>query len=499
MLFVTSCEDELPTMANYSAYAFSGLDANGGSWTPILLSSSDQITIATPADVTSSEYLAELASLKSDMASLNGDQRRAIEYWTNNPILRWNEIALELIAKYNLIPGPNDDGTYTLPNPAAPDGPPPFPFAHPPSAVRALAYLSVAHFDGLITAWHYKYTFNRPAPYQVDNSINSAYKQNDIPSYPSDGAVVAASSRDILSVMFPLEKEYLKAKAEQHLQSLVWAGINVDSDVVAGKFIGEEVAKVALARASNDGMKKAQCPKPVSDSIKAAAFNRFGWQWDNLELPTRPVGLTPLYGKVKMWYVPTVEEVRPIAPPAPGSDEYNANAKELVDIQDHMTEEKRRIANYWQDGLGTYTPPGHWNKIAIDFLIKYKENPLRTARTFAYLNMAMMDGGISCWDAKYYYHYPRPIQQIPGFKTIAGTPNFPSYTSGHSVFSAAGAEVLSYIFPAEASTVRGWAIEAAESRIYGGIHWRFDAEVGTTQGKDVAKYTVDRAKLDGAN
>jgi hypothetical protein len=59
------------------------------------------------------------------------------------------------------------------------------------------------------------------------------------------------------------------------------------------------------------------------------------------------------------------------------------------------------------------------------------------------MNMAIVDAGISCWDAKYYYHYPRPIQVIPGFKTILGTPNFPAYTSGHSTFSAAAAEVLS--------------------------------------------------------
>ncbi len=498
-LIVTSCENELPTMANYSAYTFAALDEDGGDWNPVLLSSSNQIVIEAPADINSAEYVSELTLLKSDVANLTAMQRKAVDYWTNNSVLRWNEITLELIAKYNLIPGPNDDGTYTLPNPAAPDGPPGFPFAHPPYAVRALAYLSVAQFDGLITAWHYKYMYNRKAPYQVDNSIESPHSQNNIPSYPSDGAVVAASARDILSVMFPLEKEYLAAKAEEHLQSLIWSGSNVSSDIDAGTYIGQEVAKVALARAATDGMKKAQCPKAVSDSIKASAFARFGWQWDNLEAPTRPVGLCPLFGKVKMWSVPTVEEVRPIAPPAIGSAEYEANLKELVYIQNHMTEEKRRIANYWQDGLSTYTPPGHWNKIAKDYIIEYKVNPLRTARTFAYLNMAMMDGGISCWDAKYFYHYPRPIQMIPGFKTIAGTPNFPSYTSGHSVFSASAAEVLAYVFPSKAVQVRAWAIEAAESRIYGGIHWRFDAEVGTDQGKAVAAYTVDVAKADGAD
>ncbi len=132
-------------------------------------------------------------------------------------------------------------------------------------------------------------------------------------------------------------------------------------------------------------------------------------------------------------------------------------------------------------------------------MVKYKMNPLRSARTFAYLDMAMMDAGIACWDAKYYYHYPRPIQVIPGFKTIAGTPNFPSYTSGHSMFSAAAAEVLAYVFPNEATKVRNWAKEAAISRVYGGIHWTFDAEVGTSAGIEVAEYTLAVAENDGAD
>ena len=498
-MFMTSCEDELPTRAGYSDYAYAGLDENGGTWNPVLLSGPDQIVIAAPEDITSDAYQEELSSLKSATASLSGAQREAVEYWTNNPVIRWNEIALELVAKYNLIPGPNEDGTYTLPNPANPEGPPPFPFANPPYACRAYAYLSVVQFDGLITAWHYKYNFNRKAPYQVDNSVPFAYTENNLPSYPSDGAVIAAASRDILSAMFPLEKEYLAEKAEEHLSSLIWAGAHVESDIAAGEYIGTEVAKVALARAATDGMKNAQCPKPVSDSIKAAAFARFGWQWDNLEEPTRPVGLTPLFGKVKMWNVPAVEEVRPIPPPAPGSAEFQEDVEELRYFADNMKDEWRRIANFWQDGLGTYTPPGHWNRFAKDFIIKYSLNPLRSARTFAYMNMAIMDAGISCWDAKYYYHYPRPIQTIPGYKTIAGTPNFPSYTSGHSAFSAAGAEVLAYIFPEEAALCRGWALEAAESRICGGIHYRFDAEVGTDQGIKVAQYTLEVAKNDGAD
>lgn len=499
LTIIVSCEKDLPTQAEYTDYAYSKTDANGGNWKPILLDSATQIAIPAPESVSSSNYLAELADLKSQTASLTTEEKDAVAYWTNNPGLRWNEIALELIAKYNLIPGPNDDGTYTLPNSANPGAIPYFPFAHPPYAVRALAYLSVAEFDGLIAAWHYKYAYNRPAPNKTDATITSAYVDNNLPSYPSDGAVVATVAQTILSAMFPLEKDYLAAKAAEHISSLKWAGLNVDSDIEAGKTIGLGVAQLALARASNDGMKKAQCPKAVADSIKQAAFNRFGWKWDNIEVPVRPVGLVPLYGQVKLWNVPNVEAVRPPTPPAPGSDEYNRNVDILKDYAKNVTNERRRIANFWEDGLGSYTPPGHWNRFATEYTIKYKLNPLRTARLFAYLNQAMMDGGICCWDAKYYYHYPRPINQIEGFKTILGTPNFPSYVSGHSVFSASAGEIMTYIFPEEGSLFRDWAKEAALSRVYAGIHWEFDATAGTDQGINVANYTLEKAKADGAD
>lgn len=499
VIIVASCEEELPRYSNFSDYEYSGLDEDGGNWKPILLTSPNQIVIEVPEEVTSSAYQSELAAVKTATAKLTVNQKKMVEYWTNNPIIRWSEIAVELTSKYNLIPGPNEDNTYTLPNPATPDGPPPFPFAHPAYGCRVLAYLTVAQFDGLITAWNYKYSFNRPAPYQNDNSIASVYVKSTLPSYPSDGAVIASLSKKILTAMFPLEKDYIAKKAEDHRASLIWAGINVESDIVAGEYIGAEIAKIALARAANDGMKKSQTPKAISDSIKASAFERFGWQWENLEVPPRPVGLAPFFGKVQMWNVPNVEVVRPGPPPAPGSPEFVTAVKEMENHAQNMTQEKRKIANWWSDGLGTYTPPGHWNRLANDFVIGYKQNPLRSARTLAYMNMAIMDAGISCWDTKYFYHYPRPIQTIPGFKTILGTPNFPSYTSGHSTFSSAAASVLGYIFPNEAAQCKKWALEAAESRIYGGIHYRFDSEVGITQGEAVASYTIDKAKKDGAN
>jgi membrane-associated phospholipid phosphatase len=495
----SSCVEDLPTKYEFTGYQFSNLDANAGQWKLVLHTSNEQIPLSTPAASGSAELLKELADVKEMQSKATSAQREAVAYWTNNPLVRWNEIALELATKYNLIPAPNPDGSYPVPDPANPSNYPKFPYSHPPYTSRMLAHLSVAQYDGLIMAWHYKYKFKRQAPYQLDSQIKSAYENNGLFSYPSDGAVIATASRDVLTAMFPLEKEFLAQKAQEHLESLVVAGINVSSDVEAGKLIGAAVAKTALTRASTDGMKNAQTTRAKSDSIKNAAKVRFGWVWENQETPQRMIGLVPLFGKVRLWNVPNVEAVRPGPPPAPGSPAFEASAKELKQYANNLTTNQRRIANFWNDGLSTYTPPGHWNRFAKEEVVAKKLSPVRTARVFAYLNMAIADAGIACWDAKYYYHYPRPIQTIPGFKTILGTPNFPAYTSGHAAFSGAAAEVMAHFFPANASQFRTWAEEAAMSRIYGGIHYQFDADAGLDQGRKSAAYSVTRAKQDGVD
>lgn len=495
IIIINSCTDDLPTGIEYENYLFENPDSGAGRWKPILLNTADQINIAKPDDTSTEAYKNELESIKAAMKSGVNNSH----YWGSNPILRWNEIARELAAKYNLTPAPNADGTYPSPNPAQPDVYPYFPFAHPPYTSRALAYLSAAQFDGLIAAWHFKYKYNRRAPYIVDGSIKPFYQQINLPSYPSDGAVIGSVSREILSAMFPLEKEYLRQKYEDLIKSLVAAGINTASDITAGDSLGRGIAALYIKRASTDGMSKAQASKSVSDSIANSALSRHGWKWINMENPVRPVGIAPLFGQLKTWNVPDVTTIRPAPPPKPDSDAFKKDVNELLSIQKTLTNDQRRIANWWSDGLGTYTPPGHWNRFAAENIVKYKLNPIRSARVFAYMNMAIHDAGIACWDAKYHYYYPRPIQLIDKFKTILGTPNFPSYTSGHSTFSAAAADVLAYFFPAEKSQFDQSAKEASESRIFGGIHFRFDCEAGLIQGKKVAEYSVNRAKVDGAD
>ena len=82
---------------------------------------------------------------------------------------------------------------------------------------------------------------------------------------------------------------------------------------------------------------------------------------------------------------------------------------------------------------------------------------------------------------------------------MIGLPNFPAYPSGHSTFSAAAAEVLSYVFPAAASDFDGMKEEASISRLYGGIHYRSDIERGKEHGARIAGYAVRFAQTDGAN
>jgi len=112
--------------------------------------------------------------------------------------------------------------------------------------------------------------------------------------------------------------------------------------------------------------------------------------------------------------------------------------------------------------------------------------------------MAAMDAGICCWDAKYVFWLLRPTQADPGITLPIGLPNFPSYTSGHSTFSGAAADVLGYIFPDQKDLFGSMAMEAAISRVYGGIHYRFDSEVGLQGGRSIAQIAIQRGQTDGS-
>jgi hypothetical protein len=491
LLFLTlgigACKKDIEGALEIAPYTIASLDPDAGEWDPVLLASANDITIAAPEAVSTDAFKAELAATKAASANPSAAQSTAIQYWGGNAVVRWNAIARELAAKYNLPPAADENGNYPVPNAATPNVYPYFPFANPPYASRAFAYLSAAQFDALIVCEANRKKYNRAATYQADPAVKTHLQQLNRPGFPSEDAVIAEVSRRILGFMFPGEVEYLNAKAAEHRNSRIWAGMNVESDLVAGEAIATQVSTVFLDRAKTDGMKDAVGNKAQWDQLVADAESKFNWSWKSMESPARPPML-PNYGKVKPWCIPNVETVRPGPPPALGSQEFKENVEELKRFSKSYTLAQRRIANFWADGPSTHTPPGHWNRIAADLILENKMNLIRSARVYAYMNMAIADAGISCWDTKYYYHYPRPAQTIPEFRNLIGLPNFPAYTSGHSTFSAAGAAVLSHFFKNKTE----------DSRIYGGIHYRFDCEVGLTVGKNVASYSVVVATQDGA-
>lgn len=479
------------------AYTPANLDEKAGSWKQYILTAPTDVTLAAPAATTSAAYQTELEALKAKSTALSTEQQEAVVYWGAGAVYRWNEIARELAARYNVPPASTPEGKYPVPDAANPLADPRFPFANPPYTARALAYLSVAQYDALVSAWRYKYQYKRLAPSKVDATVRVALPVTTLPSYPSEDAVVAAASYTVLKAMFPGEVPYLDAKLAEHQNSRLWAGMNVASDLTAGADLGTQVAAKVMSRARTDGMSASNNQALTAGMIEAAQSRGLATVWVSQESPIRPPML-PNYGAVALWNFDraTVEKIRPAAPPAVGSAEFNKALDELRAIQKNQTREQARIANYWADGAGSYTPPGHWHRRAANAAQEARYSEVRMARTLALVGTALMDAGVCCWETKFYYYYPRP-QQF-GLKTSVGLPNFPSYTSGHSTFSGAAAVVLGSIFPDRADEFMAQAQEASVSRMYGLIHYRFDCEAGLTCGKTIGSYAVNRGKADGS-
>lgn len=491
--------DKTPENPVFEPYAETSLDANAGNWKTYILASGAEIAVPAPTESGSPAYLAELADLKSKMAAATEEQKDLARQWGGNGVLQWQAIARELAARYNVPPNYNAEGTYPVPNSLDPLAYPRFPFANPPYASRAFALLAVAQYDALVATWHYKFQFNRLSPAKNDGSIQSLIPGNDLPAYPSEDAVVAAASREVLKFLFPGEKPLLDAQSTEHKNSRLWAGANVQSDLDAGDSLGAAVAKRIIAYAKTDKMGMANNQAAYPDLKTDATSRGITTQWNSREIPVRPPML-PFFGRVKTWNFDEAAKIalRPAAPPAFGSPEFEKDLNELRSMVKDRTREQFRIAAYWADGVGSYTPPGHWNRKAADLIYQAQFNEIRTARAMALLNSSMEDAGISCWDIKYYYLVPRPTEMDANIGTCTGIPNFPAYTSGHSSFSGAAAEVLGYLFPANASELQGMAKEASESRIYGCIHYRFDCETGLIVGKKVGAYAVTRGQHDGS-
>ena len=152
---------------------------------------------------------------------------------------------------------PAPDGTYPVPDANNPFADPQFPFGNPPYAARAYSYVAVAQFDALKAAWHYKYLYNRPAPWQVDSGVKALMPTTDLPAYPSEDAVMSGVTAELLKLLFPAAVEEITLKAAEQRQAALLSGKATASDIAAGLALGQAVAAVFVARAGTDGMRTA--------------------------------------------------------------------------------------------------------------------------------------------------------------------------------------------------------------------------------------------------
>ncbi|MCE7934402.1 MAG: phosphatase PAP2 family protein [Chlorobi bacterium CHB2] len=483
MSLLSSC-DKTISQPEDPTFVPTSNDVTGGTWKTYVVNADSLIAMMAPLDSTDNNYKAELNEIKQLQSALTSQQMADIKYWSAGAVLRWNEVARNLVIKYNVAPVVG-----AAPNPMKP-------FAHPPFASRAYALLSVAQYDALVCSWNAKFKFGRRAPFHADAGIKQIVTVvSDLPSYPSEHAAVARASAEVLKYLFPGDSAQIEEQAGVHMDTRVCAGANVRSEVRAADSLGRAVAAQIVAYAKTDNANKAG--GDAAYWTNAANFTD-PTKWKSLEIPFRG-GMTPEWGKVRPWNVPDIVAIRPGPPPALGSPEFNAALKQLRDISDDRSREQWRISDFWADGGGTSTPPGHWNIIAEEMIREHGQSELRAARTLALLNTAMMDAGINCWDAKYFYMFPRPSQMDPEIKTATGLPNFPSYTSGHSTFSMSGATVLGYVFPDHKAEVEAMAAEAGISRIYGGIHYNFDNDSGAACGNRVGQFAIARGRADGSS
>lgn len=366
---------------------------------------------------------------------------------------------------------------------------------HPPKVGRDLAIVQSSVYDALNA---------------IDGTYYPLFYRSSVSGPASREAAVAAAAHETLVGLYP---DY--ATSLNDLLSTRLGGIADGAAKDNGVSLGRTVADNMLALRASDGSDAGFIYEGSTDVGK--------WR------PTPPAyqpGLAPHWRNVEPFAISGPAAFRPGPPPALNSAEYAAAFNEVKAIgmanSKVRTADQTQIAAFWNDYPGpTAAPPGKWNLIAQTLSEQQGNTLAENARMFALLNVTLADVGIVCWDAKYTYELWRPEDAIhyadldgnpdtladPDWTPQWPSPAFPEYTSGHSSFSAASAEILSLFFGTDEiafdagagfdvlpgvlrhyDSITEAALEAGRSRIYGGIHFEFANIAGMESGRAVADY-----------
>jgi hypothetical protein len=260
-------------------------------------------------------------------------------------------------------------------------------------------------------------------------------------------------------------------------------------------------------------------------------------QEDGRWIPTPPAyaqAMEPHWCDIRPLVIDSASQfLPPPAPPYNMKDTGSIYCRQLMEVKltvDNLTPEQKQIADFFDDNpfnlhvtghimyaTKKFSPPGHWMNIVGIAAEKSKADFDKTVAAYTETSIALFDGFIACWKAKYMNNSIRPETVInkyidPSWQPYIQTPPFPSYVSGHSVISSASAEVMTHFFGDNFAytdssekefgienrsfkSFRDAALEASWSRLYGGIHFRADLEQGNMVGTQIGNYIVDKLHM----
>jgi hypothetical protein len=295
--------------------------------------------------------------------------------------------------------------------------------------------------------------------------------------------------------------------------------------------VAQTVARNIINARANDGSANTTAYSPAAT---------VAGQWRPTE--SGKTAVTPNWGTVKPFGLSTSAQFRPSLPGGFTSLDLMLRSKAYADqvndvkkvgsasapVGDRSTDQTT-AAYFWANDVdGTYKPPGQLFKITSN-LATSQPGPFRI-RMFALVAMAMADAGIAAWDAKFDTAIDlwRPDTAIEEPQTDNNTlttptaswvplsndrngvhfsPPFPAYISGHAVFAGAWAGIMKRYYGTDAVTFTATtddphaagvtrtftsfsaaANEDAMSRLWLGVHYRWDADAGLATGENVAGY-----------
>lgn len=368
----------------------------------------------------------------------------------------------------------------------------------PPVASRAIGCAGAALYEALLPGLpdHVSLTgIVKALPRMPSAGDNAAYHWPSVAN-----AALAATAR----TLFPTAPAELRAEIDALERRLGGSGVPRGIEMRSVDR-GRDVAAAIDAWARGDGGHEGLARNFPADFAPPIG--------PGLWVPTPPAfrpALQPYWGANRCMVLPSAADCDPGPHPefstVPGSA-FHSEALEVYETVNGLTPEQEEIAVFWADDPGaTATPPGHSVSI-LTSLLRARERSLATAaEAYARLGVALCDAFIACWRVKYEHNLLRPISYIRahidprwGDHLPLETPPFPEYPSGHSVQSAAAAEVLTFLFgttgftdhthddrglpPRSFRSFADAAQEAAASRLYGGIHFRSAIERGLAQGR----------------